>query len=444
MYPNARLIRKITGLCTTCLLMVFTTKTLAITETQAIKKLNDLIVAKRFEQAYKLADEYVMDFGGEPRFDYLMGLAAMSLRRYEEAVFAFERAVIVKPKWQQARFQLAKAYFRADNQPAAKSELIKLKGENTDPTFAAQLDQYIERVDEAIMAKRRQFTQIVSFSAGYDTNVNSGTTEDFAIRFDGVPVILSDESKEIADNTFNLSYQLSYQEPFSQKSLLIGSLGLFRVELPDTPVYERTMADVGLAWQDELGEFTYQVGTFYRPMQLDGSHYHDQYGYYTNWSLPLDQNWALRLDTGFGKVDNRTSILLDVRDVYATVTTSYRKGRWQHAFAANHTDIRSVESNTKHNSYHYYKFDYRSNYLLGSNHMLSLELQWQKFNYDVVHPAFGVVREEDFVRAALGWRYLFNDWLMLQANYRHSTKNSNVPVYAYDRDEYLLGITMQF
>lgn len=444
MYSKVRLIRKIIALTSTCFMLTFANPSMAITEIEAIKQLNDLVTAKRFQEAYDLANEYVMDFGGEPRFDYLMGLAAYSLNQFEESVFAFERAVIVKPKWQQARFQLAKAYFRADNQAASRAELIKLKGESTDPNFTAQLDRYIAQVDDSMMSKRRQFKQILSITGGYDTNVNSGTTEDFALRFDGVPVILSDESKEISDSIYNLSYQATYQEPFSQKSLLIGTLGLFRIELPDTPIYERTMADVGLTWQDELDEFTYQVGAFYRPMQLDDVHYHDQYGYFTNWTLPLNINWAVRLDTGFGKVDNRTSHLLDVRDVYATVTAKYSVGRWQHTMAANHTDIRSVFPTTKHNSYHYYKLDYKTAYILGQNQVISFEAQWQKFNYDVVHPAFGKVREEDFARVGLGWQYLYNEWIMFQANYRHSTKNSNVSVYSYDRDEYILGITMQF
>lgn len=444
MYPKVRLIRKITGLAATCAILAFANPSMAITEVEAIKQLNQLVTAKRFQEAYELANEYVMDFGGEPRFDYLMGLAAYNLQQYEESVFAFERAVIVKPKWPQARFQLAKAYFRADNQAAAKSELVKLRRESSDPDFSAKLDDYIARVNDAIMSKRRQFKQVLALSSGYDSNVNSGTIEDIAFNFQGQPVILSEESKETADNPINLSYQATYREPFSQKSYLIGHVGLFRVELPDTPIYERTMADLGLTWQDELGDFTYQVGTFFRPMQLDDEHYHDQYGYFTNWTLPIDSNWSARFDAGFGKVDNRTSVLLDVRDVYATLSAAYRNGRWQHTFAINHTDIRSVEPNTKHNSYHYYKLDYNSNYVLTQSQILSLELQWQKFNYDVVHPAFGIVREEDFARIGLGWRYLYNDWLMFQANYRHSEKNSNEPVYVYERDEYMLGVTVQF
>lgn len=445
MYPIARLIRKITALALSCLLLSLSTPSMAITEEEAVKELNTLVTAKQYKQAYDLANEYVMDFGGEPRFDYLMGLAAYHLNLFEESVFAFERAVIVKPKWASARFELAKAYYKADNQAASKAELVKLKNESKDPEFTKKLDVYIDRVNDSMMSKRRQFKQILSITGGWDSNVNSGTSEEFVfISQLGTSIPLSAESKEKQDSVLNLSYMATYQEPFSQKSLLIGSIGLFKVDYGDTPTFERSMADLGLRWQDEMGDFIYQVGMFYRPMLLDSTHYRDQYGYFTNWTLPIDVNWSARFDVGFGKVDSQISPELDVRDVYAAASASYRTGKWQHNFTANHTDIRSVLPSTKHNSYHFYKLDYKANYILTQRQMLSFDLQWQKYNYDVVHPVFGSVRNEDFVMTGVGWRYLYNDWIMLQANYRYSDKSSNVSIYGYERNEFVLGVAAQF
>lgn len=445
MYPKARLIQKVTSLVATCLMLSYTPMGLAATEEEILQQLTSFINAKNYVKAFELANENLMDYGGEPKFDYLMGVAAYNIQDYESAVFAFERTVIVKPQEEQGRFYLAKSYFQVDNQIAAKSELIKLKNKSKDPTFIKTLDGYITQVNAAITNKRRKFKQTVALVVGYDSNVNSGTTaNDVFIQQLGTTIPLTADSKEIEDTAFNLSYQAVYQEPLSQNSQIIAQLGLFRTDFANTPAFERTMADMTVKYEDKVGDFTYQVGGFFRPMILDKVHYRDQYGWSTNWNLPLNANWATGFQVGFGKVDNRTSIYLDVRDVFATVSARYRSGRWQHVFAANHTDIRSVESNTKHQSYHFYKLDYQTNFVLTASQQLTFSLQWQKLNYDVLHPIFGAVREEDFLNSSVGWRYIMNNWMMLQANYRYSDKSSNVPIFAYSRNEFNLGLTMQF
>jgi hypothetical protein len=445
MHPKSRLTAKITGLITAALMLTHANASLAVTEIEALKKLNELVKAKQYTEAYDYANEHVMDFGGEAKFDYLMGLAAYHTQEYEQSVFAFERAVIGDPKWEQARFQLAKAYFRADNMAAAKIELIKLQRESTDEDFKAIIGKYITQVDEALIEKEHKFKQIVGISSGYDDNINSGTTVDsIFISQLGTDIPLSDESLETDDLVLNLSYQAQYQLPFTQKRKLIGAIGLYQTEYQDTSVFERTVADVSLKYQDEMGDFTYQVGAFFRPMILDRAHYRDQYGYATNWSLPLDANWSLGAQLGFGKIDSRINTSLDVRDVYGTFSARYRSGRWSHSASLNHTDIRSVEPDTKHNSYHFYQFNYQASYVVTPQQQATFETQWQKYNYDVLHPTFGKVRDEYFYRIGVGWHYIVNDWAMLSFNYRFSNKDSNVDIFEYERNEYLLGLTMQF
>jgi len=209
-------------------------------------------------------------------------------------------------------------------------------------------------------------------------------------------------------------------------------------------MFERSLADVTLKYQDVIAGMTYQVGAFYRPMELDGTHYRDQYGYMTNWSLPINNNWSAGWQLGFGKVDSQISPNLDVRDGYLTISGNYRTGRWQHTVAANGTKISAVTVSSRHRSHDYFKLDYQAGYLISASQHLTFDAQWQKFNYDTLDPSFLIVRDEEFWRAGLSWRYLQNDWIMWQVQLRHSEKTSNEAIFAYDRDEAVVGITLQF
>ena len=72
-------------------------------ERAAIIKLNQLVKQEQYAEAYAFAQQVMFDYGGEPSFDFLTGRAALKVNQFQQAVFAFERAVIVKPEWQQAR-----------------------------------------------------------------------------------------------------------------------------------------------------------------------------------------------------------------------------------------------------------------------------------------------------------------------------------------------------
>ena len=92
-----------------CLLLSYSPLAMALSEEEATAKLTELIKAGQYTQAFALSNEHVMDYGGDPKFDFLTGIAALNVGEFQQAVFAFERAVIVKPKWHNARFNLAKA-----------------------------------------------------------------------------------------------------------------------------------------------------------------------------------------------------------------------------------------------------------------------------------------------------------------------------------------------
>jgi hypothetical protein len=417
----------------------------ASSEKQVINQLNKLINAKKYRQAYALANQTVMDFGGEPNFDYLMGLAALETKAYQVAMFAFERAVIAKPKWQQARFQLAKAYFYAENFAAARLELEKVQKEAKAPELIVLIAKFISQVDNAALNKKPQFINVVAFSSGFDSNINSGTQADsIFLEQLGTEIPLSDESREINDTPFNLSYQGQYQQPIDQNSLIIAQLGLYRTEFADTSEFERTLADATVKYQDVLGKVTYQLGVFYRPMILDGEHYRDQVGIQSDWRLPIDAHWSIGWQIGIGNTKSKTDKALDIHGKYASFSGQYRDGPWRHYVALNVTDIEAAQKQTQHRNHHFYRLYLASDYSISSTQQLKVGLLWQQFNYNAIDPTFLIIRDDTFWRASVGWQYLLNDSMVLNLQYRRSKKMSNGDIYAYSRDELIIGLIKQF
>jgi hypothetical protein len=88
--------------------------------------------------------------------------------------------------------------------------------------------------------------------------------------------------------------------------------------------------------------------------------------------------------------------------------------------------------------------DLASDYSISSTQQLKVGLQWQQFNYNAIDPTFLIIRDDSFWRASVGWQYLLNDSMVLNLQYRRSKKMSNGDIYAYSRDELIIGLTKQF
>ncbi len=81
-----------------------------------------LVKQQKYSLAYELATKIRSQNEGDPRFDYLFGLAALQTGHYNEAVFALERVKFASPNVIRPRLELARAYLKLNNKTAALSE----------------------------------------------------------------------------------------------------------------------------------------------------------------------------------------------------------------------------------------------------------------------------------------------------------------------------------
>ena len=83
-----------------------------------------LLEAGDSQGAYDLLSPLEVDRAGDPRFDYLLGLAALETGRATEAVFAFERVLAVEPGNLLARADMARALAALNEMESARRELV--------------------------------------------------------------------------------------------------------------------------------------------------------------------------------------------------------------------------------------------------------------------------------------------------------------------------------
>lgn len=142
-----------------------------------INDAKQLLREHKAEQAYDLLAPLQSQRAGEPTYDYLLGLAALESGRAPEAIFAFQRVLAVEPENKLARAQIARAYFETGDTIRAEAQFKQVEEMGVPPEVRQALTKYLSAIRESGMAARKKFHAYLEATLGYDTNVNSATSD---------------------------------------------------------------------------------------------------------------------------------------------------------------------------------------------------------------------------------------------------------------------------
>lgn len=134
------------------------------------------------EQAYQILKPLETELAGDPRFDYLLGIAAMDTGRAMDAMFALERAAAVAPEDPLVRVAYANALLGANEDAEAlrQEQLLRAQidaGRQLPDGVLQGLDRYQNALAEPALGNTTDFRGYVGVTLGYDSNVSNATNE---------------------------------------------------------------------------------------------------------------------------------------------------------------------------------------------------------------------------------------------------------------------------
>ena len=164
----------------TCLLAVAFAILASVSFAQAAEL--DLVRAERLmaenkaAEAYRLLLPFEDRYAGDPKFDYLLGIAALDSGRADMATLVFERVLAVNPDFVGARLDMARAYFQLGDLPRAKTEFETVQQQNPPPAARQSVERYLKAIEERSKIRQTQITGFAEFSMGRDNNVNNSSS----------------------------------------------------------------------------------------------------------------------------------------------------------------------------------------------------------------------------------------------------------------------------
>lgn len=429
-----------------CLLIIRPVMAQNFVNSSDFELLKGYVKKQDFVRGWKVAQLNANEYLGDADFDFLYGITALEENHTELAVFAFERVVANKPTWLDAKYYLAKSYFRMKNYQAVLQLCDTLISQPNSSNALVSASTLLKKSTQKKLAKQSLFyQQQVNLGTGYDSNINAGVDEDnIYLPFLGANVLLDETSKENSDNYLSLNYLLSGSKSLTQKSKLLFSAQANINQFFKETDYNRVTLDGSLSYLQQFKSFDASLGVNIKPLWFAGEYYRTQASINGGIKKRLTDQFLLSGNLSLGKTKNNVNENLDTNDLTLSFSGQYFTDNWRHTVAINYLEEESQSAETSHNSSESNLFHFNSLWLINQKWLMSGSLSWQRQSYNGLHPFYFTQRVDDMLALTTMVQFKASNALSYRFNASYQNKDSNLSLFSYQRYDFGLSATLSF
>jgi len=416
-------------------------------------RLDQLIVAGQFSEAFELAKENADELEGDTDFDFLYGVAAIESGNPNEAVFAFERVATTAESATargRARLELARAYYLTNNLIAAEGLFNQVLASNPPQNVRENILAYLVIIDSNKRTQESTLTWTISGAGGYDDNINSATSDGLV----ETPLIgqieLNPDGQKTSDEFSDLNLGMAYRRFITRDKSLDFNLNFNQRNNFSTDQFDLDIVRGDVSWNhgNPQHRFRYTVQT--QQVQLDGSRFQQSAGVSAAWQRTYNNGWYQTLTGSMMAIryDNATSPSNDLRDVNQKMLAlglSKPGTRFTNTTNFYYADEDAVRSPGEHNGRNYFGVAHNILWRLNNIHTPYARINLQKIEYGARHPVFfDTTRSDTTAAASVGWLWQFNRSLLISGEVNYTDADSNITIFDYSRTRAQAGFNYKF
>jgi len=368
--------------------------------------------------ALRALEAHIADYGGDPDFDYLLGLAALDSGHPGQAVIALERVLMARPDFLQARAEIARAYFALRERENARREFETVAGQTIPEEARQVIGRYLDAIRRIDDASQSRFVGLVEIETGYDSNVNFGTSTGQWVLADGTAVIPLGVSLPRNSSVLASALALNWTVPMGGGwQWTAGGRASLR-RYPGAHTLDQDQLDLSSGFAFRTGCHQFNMLAQYQHLQLDASTFRSALGALGQWQCDLDARTQFGVYAQAFALDFPNEALRDARRAALGLTFArVLDGARQPIFVAG----MQAGSETSRHDLGNLSYDF-----LGARAALSAgigdgwrgfaAISWEARDFDGIEPIFGVTRSDRQTELRVGAeRALARDWSVAPA-----------------------------
>lgn len=133
--------------------------------------------AKEFEKAYSFFEALSSEMATSAEVQFYLGLTAMELQKYDEALAAFDRVLMLDPNHMRTKLEIARVYYISGQYEQASVEVKSILNENLPFDVKKNVETFKTVLEEKL--KKEAWLATVSIGMMYDSNSNNTGTSQF-------------------------------------------------------------------------------------------------------------------------------------------------------------------------------------------------------------------------------------------------------------------------
>lgn len=408
-----------------------------------------LLKSGKAKEAYTLLEPHQSGRAGDPRYDYLLGVAALDSGRANEAVFALERVLAVEPNHLQARAEIARAYYVTGEVVASQQEFETVRQQNPPGEVRNAIEKYLAAIEQARAGERTAVRGYLEAAAGWDSNVNSATAANqVAIPvFGGAIATLSASGTKLQDTFGSVNGGFSVRHPIDPEWALFGGANANQRLNSTHTVFETGGLDGNLGVNLAKGEDSYSVALQVQNFNVGNSRFRDAAGLTAQWLHNLGDSGQASAyfqftDLHYPGQDTRDALRYVLGAAYAsTLEGEYAPVVYGGGYLGQENERQAGVPYLGHKLY-----GLRAGGEMKINPSWTLfgSLSMEKRNYGGPDPLFLVNRGDTQSDLRLGLGYVPAQRWTVTPSLSYTRNNSNIVVSDYDRTVIMVSVRRDF
>lgn len=261
-------------------------------EDDLVMQADRLLKGGKAQKAYTLLLPHQSERAGDPDYDYRLGMAALDSGKPNEAIFALERVLAVKPDHLQARAEIARAYLAVGETATSKQEFETVKAQNPPTEVNATIQKFLDAIEKATAGERTTMKGYLEAAVGTDSNINSATgSNQIAIpAFGGAIATLSANGVKLYDNFASAAGGFNVRHPFSPVWAVFGGANFNQRTNLSKALFDTQSLDGNLGVSLTKGDDSYSAALQLSNFDVGNNRYRDASGLTAQWMRSLNNS----------------------------------------------------------------------------------------------------------------------------------------------------------
>jgi len=406
------------------------------------------MAAQDYEGAYHAFWAAFEQQPASPEINFLLGRAAFESGRFEEAVMAYERALMYSPDSDRIRLELARTYMRLGSTEMARHYFQEVLAADPPEAVRQHIQRFLAALDAA--EKKHLFTGALTVGIGHDSNVHTSPVSNIVNTVLGDVTLSGNAASVTSSQVLNTNLALSHVYREHSGSPLTWRTAFTHFNAFHDAASDRDIKLYGIStgpiWSKD--NLLIRTALSFDRIDLGSNPYLDLFGISGGLTRVLNQHVALNADAAMRKKNNHHDGNRDADNYSFNLGSvlSYGKNRFNVTLGLE-TEQARVALN---NNYDRMRLQVLYDRALARDFTFFAAFRYQDTDYDGVAPLFGVVRRDETTTYSAGvsrllWRSANSARsLTLQASHTHTEARSNIRLYDYRKDVSTVAVTLAF